>query len=104
MGSFRQTWRSAAAAVAAHHYRNHGNGTADDVNAVIWADNELNLLAAFFDDLKHFRHNQPNSEDARFSVEHELRARVEFLEYVFSSPGTPTTYRKSNFFSYGQRK
>lgn len=96
MASFRQTWRSAAAAVAVHHYRNQ-SGAGDDANAVIWADAELNLMGAFFDDLKYFRHQQLSGDEAKFSVDQELRARVEFLEYVFSLKGTPTGYRNFHF-------
>ncbi|KAL3873492.1 hypothetical protein ACJMK2_036602 [Sinanodonta woodiana] len=69
---------------------------ADTHSLTMWAEKDLNMMAHFFIDLVHYTELvtcNKRSTNSLYSHKEEIQVRLSFLTYVFTSMGSPDSFR-----------
>ncbi|XP_048258866.1 ubiquitin carboxyl-terminal hydrolase 34-like isoform X4 [Haliotis rufescens] len=65
-----------------------------DTHAVtMWSENNLGMMKHYFRDLVHYTENRRNRSNSLYSHKDETGVRLDFLTCVFSSMGSPDSFR-----------
>ncbi|XP_074662968.1 ubiquitin carboxyl-terminal hydrolase 34-like [Tubulanus polymorphus] len=79
-------------------FQQYRSGT-EPYNILIWAENKLNMMKHFFNNLIHFSDSVKEGSrppaHSLYTFRDEVQVRLQFLTGVFSSLGSPDTFRLS---------